>query len=49
VTESLNDFATISHHYNQPGLYIVTVQRESKNGTKATARLKVFVHEKDKQ
>ncbi len=49
ITESLNDYATISHHYGEPGLYIVTVQRESDNGTKATARLKVFVHEKEEQ
>lgn len=46
-TCSLNDFATISHHYEKPGMYVVTIQRDSDNGTSATARLKVVVDEKD--
>lgn len=45
-TCSLNDFASISHHYEKPGLYIVTVTRNSDNGPSATARLKIFVEEK---
>ncbi len=47
-TCSQNEFATISHHYSKPGLYIVTVTRDSENGTSAMARLKVFVEEKKK-
>jgi murein DD-endopeptidase MepM/ murein hydrolase activator NlpD len=42
-TESLNEYATISHHYKEPGMYIVTVQRTSDNGYTAMARVKVIV------
>lgn len=45
-TCSRNDYATISHHYEKPGLYIVSVTRKSANGTVATGRCKVFVGEK---
>ncbi|MEW6237410.1 MAG: PKD domain-containing protein [Candidatus Omnitrophota bacterium] len=45
-TCSQDEFATISHHYNKPGLYIVTVRRDSANGTSAAAQLKVMVEEK---
>ena len=47
VTCSFNEFATISHHYEKPGLYIVTVRRQSENGVWATAHLKVFVEERE--
>jgi len=46
VTCSLNEYATISHHYEKPGLYIVTVRRKSENGVGAVAHLKVFIEEK---
>ncbi len=45
VTCSKDEFATISHYYEKPGLYIVTVRRSSANGTTAMAHLKVFVGE----
>lgn len=45
-TRSLHDYATISHHYEKPGLYIVTIRRESENGVSATAHLKIVVEEK---
>ena len=45
-TCSLNDYATISHHYEKPGLYIVTVRRSSDNGTAAMTHSKVIVDEK---
>ena len=45
-TCSLNDYATISHHYEKAGLYIVTVRRESNNGTAAMTRIKIIVDEK---
>lgn len=46
VTCSMNDYASISHHYDKPGLYIATVTRDSDNGTSATARLKIIVESK---
>lgn len=45
-TRSPNEYATISHHYEKPGLYIVTIRRDSENGVSAMARLKIFVEEK---
>jgi PKD repeat protein len=42
-TVSKNDYATISHHYTKPGLYIVTVKRTSKNGITSMGRVKVIV------
>ena len=45
-TCSLNDFASISHHYEKPGLYIVIVRRDSDNGTSAAAHLKIVVEGK---
>ncbi len=47
-THSLDEFATISHHYDKPGMYIVTVKRDSDNGVSAMARLKIIVDEKTK-
>jgi murein DD-endopeptidase MepM/ murein hydrolase activator NlpD len=49
VTCSMNDYATISHHYEQTGLYIVTVRRKSQNGVSAMAHLKVFVEERERK
>lgn len=42
-TRSQNDFATVSHHYDKLGLYIVTAARQSNNGVMAIARVKVIV------
>jgi hypothetical protein len=47
-TVSKNDYATISHHYAKPGLYIVTVKRTSKNGITSMGRVKVIVEAKGK-
>jgi murein DD-endopeptidase MepM/ murein hydrolase activator NlpD len=45
-TCSLNDYATISHHYKKPGLYIVTAKRTSEKGIVSTGRVKVIVEKK---
>ncbi|RJP19339.1 MAG: PKD domain-containing protein [Candidatus Omnitrophota bacterium] len=45
TTCSKDEFAAISHYYEKPGLYIVTVKRTSQNGTTAMAQLKVFVED----
>lgn len=44
-TCSQNEYATISHHYEKPGIYIVTIRRQSANGVSAMARLKIVVEE----
>jgi len=43
VTCSKGDFAERWHAYNQPGRFIVAVQRTGRNGCAATVRLKVVV------
>ncbi len=43
VTKSKDEFAAISHYYDEPGDYIVTVRRQSANGTSAMAHLVVYV------
>lgn len=40
-----NEYATIPHHYQKPGIYIVTIRRTSDNGVSAMARLKIVVEE----
>ncbi len=42
-TCSMNDYATISHHYEKPGMYIVTVTRNSDNGTSAMTHLRIII------
>ncbi len=44
-TKSNDEYATVSHHYKEPGAYIVTVRRRSANGTTAVARVYVIVEE----
>ncbi len=44
-TCSMNDYATISHHYDKPGMYIVTIKRDSNNGTSAMTHLKIIIEE----
>ena len=46
ITCSENDYATLSHHYDKPGLYIVTVRRTSTNGIMAMTNVKVVVEDK---
>ncbi len=45
-TCSLNDYATISHHYKKAGTYIVTAKRTSEKGIVSTGRVKVIVEDK---
>ena len=42
-TKSKDEYATVSHHYKEPGTYIVTVRRRSSNDTTAMARVRVIV------
>lgn len=42
-TKSKDEYATVSHHYKEPGMYIVTVRRRSANDTTAMARVRVIV------